>query len=80
MVDFDDYLKEKMTTSVEDPKKKDLSMASFKNSTSKKDKRLMKKTVYDLQNKSDWRDISSDQMGGPIDHVAKNKVEITHRD
>ena len=36
----------------------------------------MKKTGYDLANKSDWRDVSGDQMGGPIDYVAMHKAEF----
>ena len=49
-----------MTTSVEDPKKKPTTMANFKSPSSRNDKRLMKKTGYDLANKSDWRDVSGD--------------------
>ena len=60
VVDFDDYLKEKMTTSEEDPKRKSVTLNNFTTSSAKKDKRLMKKTVYDLANKSDWRDVSAD--------------------
>ena len=49
-----------MTTSVEDPKKKQMTMANFKSPRTGNDKRLMKKTGYDLANKSDWRDVSGD--------------------
>ena len=52
-------------------------MANFKSPKSKKDKRFMKKTGYDLANKSDWRDVSDDQMGGPVDHIAKNKAQFS---
>lgn len=62
-----------MTTSEEQKKVQAVTLNNFQNQT--KDKRMMKKTTYDLANKSDWRDVSGDQMKGPIDYVAKNKAQ-----